>query len=191
MHTESTAPDAFKYKFKYYFQKFPEKLRSKLKMDEIASFSVTEANFAEETTELILKHIDIKKKDGDRPKIIDATACVGGNSMSFLQQFGTVYSVELDVVRQEMLAYNLGLCKKIMERELNRGRLATVRAFCGDFLQLMQESAHPLSILMSSGECDVIFLDPPWGGQAYAEEEKVREIFKISILCFWLPPVKS
>ena len=172
VHTESTAPEKFKYKFNYYFQKFPEKLRSKLKMDEIASFSVTEANFADETTELILKHIG-GARSGDRPKIIDATACVGGNSMSFLQHFGPVYAVELDRVRQEMLAWNLGLCKKVMEKELNKGKLAKVSVFCGDFLQLMAVRNHAIATVLSNGSCDVVFLDPPWGGRKYGDEEKM------------------
>ena len=173
IHTESTAPEKFKYKFNYYFKNYPDKLRSKLKMDEIASFSVTEAGFAEEITQLILSHIPNSKRNGDSPKIIDATACVGGNSMSFLQHFGTVYAIELDPVRKEMLAWNLGLCKKIMQKELNKGKLAAVRAFQGDFLQLMLNNSEPVSMMMASGHCDVIFLDPPWGGRAYGEEEKV------------------
>ena len=172
IHTESTAPEKFKYKFNYYFKNYPEKLRSKLKMDEIASFSVTEAGFAEDITKLIMEHLRTPR-NGNSPKIIDATACVGGNSMSFLQHFGTVYAVELDPVRQEMLAWNLALCKKVMEKELNKGKLATIQPFCGDFLQLMKTKAHPVSSMMSSGDCDVIFLDPPWGGRTYSAEEKI------------------
>ena len=171
IHTEATAPDKFKYKFKYYFQQYPEKLRAKLKMDEIASFSVTEAGFAEEITLLILKHIKVAPSSSST--IVDATACVGGNSMSFLQHFGTVYAVELDRVRQEMLAWNLGLCKKVMEKELNKGKLAKVSVFCGDFLQLMAVRNHAIATVLSNGSCDVVFLDPPWGGRKYGDEEKM------------------
>ena len=68
-----------KYKFNYYFGKFPKDLFEKIKMDEVASFSVTEANFADIISELILKVSNITKN----MSIVDATACVGGNSISF------------------------------------------------------------------------------------------------------------
>ena len=54
-------------------------------MDEVASFSVTEANFADKISNIILKIPKIKSN----MSIIDATACVGGNSISFCKYFET------------------------------------------------------------------------------------------------------
>ena len=50
------APNDFNFKFIYYFNKmFPKDLLEKIQMDEVASFSVTESKFADDTSK-ITKH---------------------------------------------------------------------------------------------------------------------------------------
>ena len=77
-------------------------------MDEIASFSVTEANFADRISQTIVRLLGPSAKE---MVITDATACVGGNSMSFGRYFKHVNSIELDQSRAKMLENNLSVCK--------------------------------------------------------------------------------
>ena len=90
IYTRDTAPEKIRGKFVYYFKKFPEDLARQLQMDEIASFSVTEATFADQISEAIAS----QKGVHSQMSIVDATACVGGNSMSFGKYFQYVTAVE-------------------------------------------------------------------------------------------------
>lgn len=78
--------------------------------------------------------------------ITDATANVGGNTISFyLNGFKSVNAVEIDeetcsILKQNMTTYSL----------------PTANTICSDY-----------TIVYSSLKQDVIFIDPPWGGQTY------------------------
>mgnify|MGYP000914468380 CR=1 FL=1 len=76
-------------------------------------------------------------------KILDATAGLGGNSISFGLNFTNVISIEINVNRCNLLKENLNLFK------LNN------TIICGDFLE------HLDSI---NNDYDLVFVDPPWGG---------------------------
>ena len=88
IHTQSNAPSSWQYKFNYYFRRYPEALQDIIQMDEIASFSVTEAGFAQQISELLLRLPNLSENSS----IVDATAGVGGNSMSFLCNFNNLTS---------------------------------------------------------------------------------------------------
>ena len=157
IYTRDTAPEKIKGKFVYYFKKFPEDLARQLQMDEIASFSVTEATFADQISEAIAS----QKGVHNQMSIVDATACVGGNSMSFGKYFQYVTAVELDPKRAKMLEHNLDLCK----RHATFGFVANKRVFCGDYTKLMRTQI---------GRSDIVFFDPPWGGMDYKNEASVE-----------------
>ena len=157
IYTRDTAPEKIRGKFVYYFKKFPEDLARQLQMDEIASFSVTEATFADQISEAIAS----QKGVHNQMSIVDATACVGGNSMSFGKYFQYLTAVELDPKRAKMLEHNLDLCK----RHATFGFVANKRVFCGDYTKLMRTQI---------GRSDIIFFDPPWGGMDYKNETSVE-----------------
>jgi len=170
IHTESTAPEKFKYKFNYYFKYYPEELQRVLQMDEIASFSVTEARFAEKISKIISSLPGISMDS----TIIDATAGVGGNSMSFLDIFKTIFSVELDQSRASMLANNLTQYKQIQNP---KGDFVVLN---GDYIELRKTQ----EILQNP--VDVIFIDPPWGGMNYKSKDNIRLVLSgknISQIC--------
>ena len=107
------APERLRGKFEFFFRTFPVELREALQMDEVATFSVTEGSLAETTSKRLLALPGIT----DASCIVDATACVGGNSMSFIMHFGIVHSIELNKKRCKMLRHNLDSCfKGINER---------------------------------------------------------------------------
>lgn len=143
--------------------KFVEpRIRAKIKMDEEALFSVTDQYTADKISTEICKRIGRATEQdtlGDAPtvrqplSIIDATACVGGNTMSFAKHFQTVHAVEIDSTRHYYLKYNMTL--------LGLGNVITYHA---DILQLLD----------TLPTADVVFLDPPWGGPKYKSQERVE-----------------
>ncbi len=157
IYTRDTAPDKIKHKFIYYFKKFPEDLAAQLQMDEIASFSVTEATFADQISEIIAEQNGVHSS----MSIVDATACVGGNTMSFGKYFERLTSVELDPKRFKMLKHNVEVC----QQHKTFGFAAKTRLFCGDYTKLMKTHI---------GRSDIVFFDPPWGGMDYKNEASVE-----------------
>jgi 16S rRNA G966 N2-methylase RsmD len=90
------------------------------------------------------------KKHNKNPKdmvIVDATACVGGDSITFCHNFGIVISIECEQTRYNNLLNNLKVYN-----------LENVYPIFGDSMKL---------ILDLQVGIDVIFIDPPWGGKSY------------------------
>ena len=71
-----------------------------IKMDNEASYSLSHKTEADKLSEII------KEKFGNI-SIFDATASVGGNTMSFCINFKEVKACEIDKTRYEMLKTNL------------------------------------------------------------------------------------
>lgn len=112
-------------------------------LDDEASFSITEASFAEQTS------VMIKQLTSNRVQsITDATACVGGNAINFALHFRKVTAFEVDETRAKYFWHNIGL--------LCRGRRISVyQADCTDTIAKLL--THQ----------DLVFFDPPWGGHDY------------------------
>mmetsp|Transcript_21726 Transcript_21726/g.42698 ORF Transcript_21726/g.42698 Transcript_21726/m.42698 type:complete len:497 (+) Transcript_21726:1-1491(+) len=159
---------------------------SAIQMDEVATFSVTSMTVAETISQALLS------LDGISPNsvITDATACVGGNAISFLRYFALVNAVELDETRCRMLRHNLGLC--LEHERLKQETKHKFIKFGGEIDEEAEEQAQGqppcelpsifgnLQIYM--GDClqvcpqlrqDILFLDPPWGGKQYRKRDKV------------------
>lgn len=117
----------------------------KILVDEEASYSITEAGLAQETSNLIkiLTRSSVQT-------VTDATACVGGNAINFARQFQNVNAFEIDETRAKYLWHNMNL--------LCRGRTISVyQADCTDTI------AKHLTLQ------DLVFFDPPWGGEDYKQ----------------------
>lgn len=85
--------------------------------------------------------------------ILDATACVGGDSIAFGQLFGTVISSEIDRNRYEMLLNNL--------KEYDLCNVVPVNEDC-------------LKIIHRVNFIDIMYFDPPWGGKSYKNDNLLR-----------------
>ena len=158
--TSSNAPTEWRGKFGYYFRKYPQELQQVLQMDEVASFSVTEATFADKISRILVVLPNLSSKT----TIVDATAGVGGNSMSFLCYFSNVISVEIDQNTSRMLQNNLTHAKNLLNCR-NKGNFSV---FNGDFMILKNTTD------IFRNKVDIIFFDPPWGGRDYLEKSKLR-----------------
>lgn len=91
---------------------------------------------------LLLKKINIAP---NKIIITDATAGVGGNSISFARNFKKVNSIEIDYTRYNYLTNNIKLYK-----------LTNVVFYNADCISILHDI-----------KSDVVYFDPPWGGKNY------------------------
>eukprot|EP01043_Picozoa_sp_COSAG02_P008305 COSAG02_NODE_263_length_26627_cov_47.198168_14_plen_450_part_00 len=143
-------------KREYFFRGLGDaSLRNQIQMDEEASYSVTEMNLAEQTSQMVLETLRWQSQQQNPPVCItDATACVGGNTVNFAKHFAHVYSVELDATRARFLRNNV----ELLCPEKN------VDVLCQDYTDVRCYSAL---------KQQVVFFDPPWGGESYSETRSV------------------
>ena len=94
----------------------------------------------------------IKKfaEENDNLKVLDGTAGLGGNILSFAKFFSFVHGIEIDKERFKMLEKNVS-CYEYNNIELTNGN-------CIDYLK---------------NDYDIYFFDPPWGGPKYKCKESI------------------
>jgi 16S rRNA G966 N2-methylase RsmD len=91
----------------------------------------------------------IKERYGE-VKILDGTAGIGGNTISFATHFNSVIAIEKNIERFEFLKENINYFK--LDVKLINGNVS-------DYIK--------------TEVFDVIFLDPPWGGPNYKFEKSL------------------
>tara|TARA_E500000178_G_scaffold162512_1_gene162054 strand:+ start:2820 stop:3464 length:645 start_codon:yes stop_codon:yes gene_type:complete len=112
--------------------------------------------------------------------IVDATAGIGGNVLSFAKIFNKVYSIEINDKRFEYL-----------ENNVKNYCYDNIKCIKGDSIKLIKEG-----LVDVKDNPDVVFFDPPWGGPAYKYvkdiELKIGEsnFYEIIDLIFTLNKVK-
>lgn len=121
--------------------------------NECLSYITTPDN-ASQISLYISKHI-IPYKHPKDVVIIDAMACVGGDSIIFCSIFGSVISIEIDKLRYENLKNNLEEYKFKNYNILN-----------GDCLAIIPKITN----------ADIIYFDPPWGGKDYKSKINLKLI---------------
>jgi 16S rRNA G966 N2-methylase RsmD len=85
--------------------------------------------------------------------ILDGTACVGGDSISFGKNFGSVVATEIDHDRFKMLVNNL--------KEYDLSNVVALNDDC-------------TKIYKRLNFIDIMYFDPPWGGKSYKNEKKLQ-----------------
>lgn len=156
--------DEIQYKWGAIFYNYSPAQRALLALDEVSMYSITDTRSANNTSRILQQLV------GDRAVITDGCAAAGGNVLSFAQHFRQVQAVELDPQRFSLLEHNVKAL----------GLTDTVTTYRGDFLEKLKELKQ-----------DVVFLDPPWGGKSYAENDMVDLTFgdlPLSQLCERLKP---
>lgn len=117
-------------------------------IDEETLMYVTNYKDAERIMGIIIKHMKKFKHTRDS-LIVDATACIGGDTISFAKKFRRVISIEFLADRFEFLKNNVEVYK------LNN-------------VELM--NGNSLEIIPKLPNIDIIYVDPPWGGKNYKEK---------------------
>lgn len=146
-----------------------------LKYDTEGLYSITMPDEAKIISELILKNIDKNNI------IMDCTAGLGGNSLSFCKYFKKVIAYEINKERYDILCNNIVLYEH-----------TNISIYNDNCIENLNKHI-----------CDVYFFDPPWGGPDYKKEQNlsltlsnkslndiVKYIFNINInatVCFKLP----
>ena len=120
-----------------------------LQMDNIGEYSITLPREADQISHIIKNIKPLKDK---KITITDATAGIGGNTLSFSIFFNKVNAIEIDRVRYNSLINNLSTFNA-----------TNVNVFNDDMLNIINKSPQ-----------DVIFIDPPWGGKNYKRKRKIR-----------------
>ena len=123
----------------------PTLLSSQLKYDQEGLWSISLPKEADEISKLIIKII------GSNKKLLDGTAGLGGNTISFSKYFKDVIATEIDSDRFELLKSNINT--------FNLSNITILNTSCIDILD---------------NEYDGYFFDPPWGGPNYKHNNKIR-----------------
>lgn len=125
----------------------------KIQVDDVSLYSVTEGGLANEMSALIFEEFK-SLNNGKSAIITDATACVGGNTISFAKVFGHVNAVEIDPIRSKMLIANIATAQVGKKVSVFPGK---------DYIDIMK-----------SIEQNIIFIDPPWGGVDYKNKDVIN-----------------
>jgi 16S rRNA G966 N2-methylase RsmD len=126
-------------------------LKNKLKINDESLMYISTPYIAKIITNIITKHALKYFDDCNAIHIMDATAGVGGNTISFARKFGIVTSIEYNDERYSFLVDNI----KAYEFE-------NVKIYNQNCFELF----HKIN-------CDIIFVDPPWGGKDYKNNDNI------------------
>ena len=139
-----------------FFPNYNEVNFSNLQIDTIGEYSISRPHDAKHISEII-------KSETNDSSILDATAGIGGNTLSFAKYFDTVIAVESNLDRYSILENNI--------KEYNLKNIVT---YYNDCLNIIERKYSK-----------TIFLDPPWGGKSYNKQEKIDLLlsgFKIHMI---------
>lgn len=122
-----------------------------LKIDFESATYISTKDVAYQITKIILFHLDKLSIEPANAVIVDATAGVGGNTLSFSTSFREVIAIELDHLRYEYLRNNIEVY-----------RIRNIQTIQGDCLEYISKiNSH------------VVFFDPPWGGKGYKLKDTI------------------
>lgn len=124
----------------------------KLQIDDDSIHYISIREHANQITSIIneyLKKINLEIND---IIITDATAGVGGNTISFGMNFEHVIAIELSEYRCNCLKNNLSMYD-----------LENIKIINGDCINILNEIKN-----------NIIFMDPPWGGRDYKNKKNLR-----------------
>lgn len=122
---------------------------NKLQYDDEGLYSISHPDDADYISYLILNCVNNNKN----LTILDTTAGLGGNTISFSKIFSQVVSIEIDKSRFKMLENNIKL--------YDLTNINLINDDCKNYLD---------------SNYDIIFFDPPWGGPDY-KTHKSLELF--------------
>lgn len=114
---------------------------SKLLIDDESIHYISIREYAEKISDIIKLHLETIEIPIFKAIITDASAGVGGDTISFAKSFGYIYAIEINKLRADYLANNI----KIYE--------------CNNVTIVNDNS---INILNKINNHNVIFIDPPW-----------------------------
>lgn len=125
---------------------------SKLKIDSDSIYYISLREHAEQISSIISNHLLKLNIHKDDAVITDATAGVGGNTISFARNFKYVNAIEIDEKRTEFLHNNINV--------YGIDNVSVINRDC-------------TKVLAGLDSQNVVFIDPPWGGKNYKNYNKL------------------
>ena len=157
-------------KLQYLLEGVDDEIKNNFKTDKEGLYSITKYTQAEEITKIIIKQCKINKES----IILDACSCVGGNLSSFVKHFKKCYGFEIDKKRFKYLQNNLKYFDNI-----NLNNISCIY-FIDEYIKKLNIDINNIKLddLKNKNNkiFDVIFFDPPWGGEDY-KEKKILDLF--------------
>ena len=123
-----------------------------LKYDEEGLWSITHPDDAKYISIIIKQELE-KNDITQNISVLDATAGLGGNLLSFAKFFDKATGIEIDTMRFNMLKNNMS-CYDI-------NNVTLINDNCIDFLKNKPQ------------DYTVYFFDPPWGGPNYKNHDTI------------------
>jgi len=136
---------------------FPDvdpEVRHLLRLDSVALYSVTDQRTADAFSRVLLRYVSAKST------VTNATACAGGNTLSFSTHFAHVHAIERDRARHEHLLHNMEVLG-----------VKNVTTQWADALDVLLPPPCSVSTPSEASPLDVVFIDPPWGGPSYGQHK--------------------
>jgi len=141
-------------------------------MDPTGAFSISYPTTADTMARMIAS------VTGPHARVIDATACIGGNTSYFAYYFPRVTGIEINPYRLEILHHNLQVLLPTAGDSLRRTDIDTllttpaeerprVAVMDGDSRELLTQNFSVADLTRFDALGEVLFLDPPWGGPNY------------------------
>ena len=125
--------------------------RKKLKFTKVSIYSITKPDKILEIKKIITNFLEGDNKTSEKLVITDATANVGGDSISFATYFKSVNAVEIDKHTFDCLNNNIDVYKR-----------KNVKTFNNDYTKIINKIKQ-----------DVVFIDAPWGGVDYKKSKNI------------------
>jgi len=144
-----------------------KKLLSKVQFSHDSITFMTKKVDAKIITMIIISHLNQLNLDHKKIIITDATAGIGGNTLSFAQFFNKINSVEINYKTFMMLRKNI-----------DTYRFTNVHLYNYDYIKVSNNI-----------EQNIVFIDPPWGGKDYKKHDIITlylSQIKIEKICIQL-----
>lgn len=129
---------------------------NKLHLTTESIYSITPYKWSKITCDYIKKYFETNKKIC----ILDATSCVGGDTLCFSEYFNHVYCLEKDLFTYNCLKNNI----KVYEKN-------NITPYNIDFLDFENNVLDTENKI--NKELNVVYFDPEWGGSTYRDTEKL------------------
>ena len=125
-----------------------KKNNKKLKITDKGLYSISKYSDASWITKIILDFLSSYVKiNPSNVGIIDGTAGIGGNTISFAKYFNKVYAIEINNTHHDVLKNNI-----------NALNILNVDTYLNNFLNIIDTLNE---------KANIFFFDPPWGGKNY------------------------
>lgn len=140
-----------KYDFNKLFPKYNNVKLKNLQINDETLTYITMPKDSEKISMIISSHL-INFKPLNQITIVDATACVGGDTITFCMNFENVISIEHNVETYNMLCSNI--------KQYNFKNVTMMNGDCTQIIPRLRS-------------IDVIYVDPPWGGKDYKKKNDI------------------